>query len=110
MRRAIPEVRINEVAVGGSGEEIVARMVGFTLAGGVLRKENGFLLGDGVCFAAGLLQRREGGRVLLDGAMDALLVEGNEGEEFRLLDPGRAFGEGVIDFGVAGLRFRRRGG
>ena len=58
-----------------------------------------------VGFAAGGLESAELGGVLFDGAVDALLVEGDEGEETGLLDPGLAFGQGVVDFVVAGFGF-----
>ena len=48
-------------------------MVGFAFACRRLREQYSFLPGEGIGFAARLLERLERGRVLLDGAVDALL-------------------------------------
>ena len=41
--------------------------------------------------------------MLADGALNALLELGERGEEFGLFGPDLAFGESLVDFGVAGL-------
>jgi hypothetical protein len=52
---------------------------------------------------AGRLERLEGGQVLLDVAVDALLIEGQELELFRLLLEDLRGCQGGVDFGMFGF-------
>jgi len=83
--------------------EVVGRIVLFALAIGKLGEQLGFferLLEDG--FALGP-QGAELGHILLNGAVDALLVEGQKLEILAFGDPGVSFGECFVNGNLGGI-------
>jgi hypothetical protein len=99
-------LRKNEAKGLGFGREVVGGIVVAAVFGfifGELDEEAGLLfrLLDGG-FARGL-ERSKLGRVLFDGAADALFVGGEELKVAGLFDPGPALGEGGVDLGVGGF-------
>jgi hypothetical protein len=83
--------------------EVGGRIVRFALAIGKLGEQLGFferLLKDGFAFGP---QGTELGHILLDGAVDALLIESQELEIFALGDPGVGFGERFVNGNLGGV-------
>ena len=108
-----------EIGGGGALEAMVAVDGGVDLGGrksepifgwGVLQafhftelqEGRGFLHGGLVCRFAGGLELLQDSEVLLDGAVQALLVEGEELELLRLLSEDVRHGEGGVDLGNVG--------
>src|SRR5262249_21647815 len=90
-------IRKNRLPSFRSSSEISLRLVGFALSLGELIETLGLLHGlPGFRLALGL-ERLEVGHVLFDGAVDALLVNGEQMEIMGVLKPGSGVSEGVID-------------
>jgi hypothetical protein len=85
------------------GREVAGRIVVFAFAVGKLGEHLGFferLFTRGLAFGP---QSTELSHIFLDGAVDALLIEGQKLEVFALGEPGAGLGDGFVDGELGGV-------